>query len=74
MLPKELKRTWRNSPRTISAAQVPLLILYEIQTKIKHRDSTSLIRVRVKIDAMIAKQKTAIERQGVQGCDVSQVE
>lgn len=51
-----------------------LMALYDIRNKIKQQDNTSLIRAREKIDAMIAKQKAAVEKQGKQGGDASQVQ
>lgn len=48
------------------------MALYDIRNKIKQQDNTSLIRAREKIDAMIAKQKAAVEKQGKQGGDASQ--
>ncbi|KAI7784102.1 hypothetical protein LA080_010656 [Diaporthe eres] len=51
-----------------------LMALYDIRNKIKQQDNTSLIRAREKLDAMIAKQKAAVEKQGKQGGDASQVQ
>lgn len=48
------------------------MALYEIRNKIKQQDNTSLIRAREKIDAMISKQKAAVEKQGKQGGDAPQ--
>lgn len=49
-----------------------LMALYDIRNKIKQQDNTSLIRAREKIDAMIARQKAAVDKQGKQGGDASQ--
>lgn len=51
-----------------------LMALYDIRNKIKQQDNTSLIRAREKIDAMIAKQKAAVEKQNKQGGDASQTQ
>lgn len=51
-----------------------LMALYDIRNKIKQQDNTSLIRAREKIDAMIAKQKAAVEKQNKQGGDASQAQ
>ncbi|KKY39884.1 hypothetical protein UCDDA912_g00037 [Diaporthe ampelina] len=51
-----------------------LMALYDIRNKIKQQDNTSLIRAREKIDAMIAKQKAAVDKQGKQAGDASQTQ